>query len=155
MTTMTNQQTGSATNMQLKGKSNFLSNTKHGDTSGGPILAVVVSVVRKVYEMAQIQHNRSRYQAGCRCDVCRKAQSDSRKRLRQRKNAGRQLRLAAPPAAGPGTGSATLVSDAVQLELDTLGVAESRPGLAAAALAMAAISIKSFTSRSSPRRLGG
>jgi hypothetical protein len=93
--------------------------------------------------MAEIHnevHNRSRYQAGCKCDVCRKAQSDYRKRLRQRKNAGRQLGLAAPVDAGPAAASSTPVSDAVRLELDMLGgAAEIRPGLAAAAMAMAAI----------------
>ena len=92
--------------------------------------------------MAEIRnevHNRSRYQAGCHCDVCRKAQSDYRKRLRQRKNAGRQLGLAASVDAGPATGSSTPVGDAVQRELDALGAAESRPGLAAAAMVMAAI----------------
>ena len=107
--------------------------------------------------MAEIHnevHNRSRYQAGCHCDVCRKAQSDYRKRLRQRKNAGRQLGLAAPVDAGPATGSSTPVSDAVQLELDALGAAESRPGLAAAALAMAAILDKELYVAQQPAAAG-
>ena len=32
-------------------------------------------------------HNRTRYEAGCRCDRCRKAQSDYRKDLRLRSKA--------------------------------------------------------------------
>ena len=88
-------------------------------------------------------HNRTRYLAGCRCEVCKAAQSKYRRDRRQKGNAEKVAPrviasvpdLPAPPAPG-GEGS---VLDAVNEELGKLTTTAERPGLAAAARAMARV----------------
>ena len=89
-------------------------------------------------------HNRTRYLAGCRCDRCRKAQSDYRKDLRRRSKSKQPTEraltsvpsLPKPPApppterAHPGP-----VEAGVRAEIE--GLTAKRPGLVEGALAMA------------------
>jgi hypothetical protein len=91
-------------------------------------------------------HNRTRYLAGCRCDRCRKAQSDYRKDLRRRSKSkqptGRALTsVPSPPKppAPPPTECAHLgpVEAGVLAEIEGLTTAAKRPGLVEGALAMA------------------
>jgi hypothetical protein len=94
------------------------------------------------------QHNRTSYAHGCRCEQCRAAQATYLKDYRARRRAaGAPLTVArqltrvvkhdsASPGAPEGAGS---VVGAVCAELDGLPGAKARPGLAAAAVAMAAI----------------
>ena len=88
-------------------------------------------------------HNRTRYKAGCRCDRCRKAQSDYRKDLRLRSKArvpaGTRSTLKSVPAlpssyalSKPGR-----VESAVLAEIEGLTTAVERPALAKGARAMA------------------
>lgn len=85
-------------------------------------------------------HNRRRYNQGCRCDVCRKAQADYAKQRRQNKT-GEKLGVApavqvqAPASEAPPVDGEVLA--AVDRELDQLTSTESRPGLAATARALA------------------
>jgi hypothetical protein len=81
-----------------------------------------------------VGHGRERYRRGCRCDECKEAQRVYQRVYRERHALG----LTQPPptaensAVDPGP-----VELAVQSELATLVSAESRPALAAVALAMA------------------
>ena len=70
-------------------------------------------------------HNRTRYLAGCRCDRCRKAQSDYRKDLRRRSKSKQPTERAHP---GP-------LETGVRAEI--AGLTAKRPGLVEGALAMA------------------
>ncbi len=94
-----------------------------------------------------LEHGRTRYTRGCRCEVCKAAERDY-----QRNRYQRQRGLAADDAADtPGLVlTAVTGSDAdssgdgpvvagVQAELDAASAAAERPGLAAIALALAAI----------------
>ncbi|CPW40767.1 Uncharacterised protein [Mycobacteroides abscessus subsp. abscessus] len=95
-------------------------------------------------------HNRTRYLAGCRCDQCKLANSEYRKELRQRKKgaeqSGRKLAsVRSMPANAGGEQSAPRapvigdVQQGVIAEIDTLGVAASRPGLVQTAYALARV----------------
>jgi hypothetical protein len=89
-----------------------------------------------------LTHGRTRYTRGCRCNVCKAAERDyQRNRYRRRRGlpvdppdhpAPAALSAASPPRDGPAV-------VAVQAELDAGALAAERPGLAAVALALAAI----------------
>ena len=94
-----------------------------------------------------LEHGRTRYTRGCRCELCKAAERDY-----QRNRYQRQRGLATDDAADtPGpvltvvTGSDADSSDdgpvvaAVHAELDAAPAAGERPGMAAIALALAAI----------------
>ena len=90
-----------------------------------------------------LEHGRTRYTRGCRCDVCRAAERDY-----QRNRYRRQRGLPAdPPEPWKVTAIGSLpisshddsVVAAVRAELDAAPVAVERPGLTAVALALAAI----------------
>ena len=91
----------------------------------------------------------SSYAAGCRCDLCKRAAADARRERRRREReavgeldpadmGGRPL--VSIPECGPSTSDYLHIGvvEAVSLEIDGLG-ANLRPGLAAAALALARI----------------
>jgi hypothetical protein len=85
-------------------------------------------------------HNRRRYNQGCRCDVCRKAQADYAKQRRQNKTGEKlgvvpSVQVQAPVGEAPSFDGEVLA--AVDKELDQLTSTESRPGLAATARALA------------------
>lgn len=89
-----------------------------------------------------IEHGRTRYGRGCRCNVCKAAERDyQRNRYRRR---GLPIDPPAPwkptviesPPISSSDGS---VVAAVRAELDATPSAVARPGLAAVALALAAI----------------
>lgn len=97
-------------------------------------------------------HNRTRYLAGCRCDTCRKANSDYRRDLNRRKQEQKLTAVAElptpeqspPPAQPPATREDEAPArDSVQAkireELDALAAIDEHPGLAATALAMGRI----------------
>jgi hypothetical protein len=105
----------------------------------------------------QIMHEsahgmRRSYKAGCRCDLCKQAENEYRRGLRQRRReeVGEFVTRAVPSlslvAGGGGaaltSGNAANISGAVEsavsLEIEGLG-AISRPGIAAAALALARV----------------
>ena len=81
-------------------------------------------------------HNRTRYLKGCRCDVCRRAQSEYRKKNRRDHTARRLAEVPAVPEQRHSDGS---VAGAVRQELDGLAGVEQRPGMVAVTLAMAKI----------------
>jgi hypothetical protein len=90
-----------------------------------------------------LEHGRTRYTRGCRCDVCTAAERDYQ-RDRYRRQRGLPVDPSGPtklnesdpqPASSPG-GS---VVAAVRAELATAGAAVERPGLTAVALALAEI----------------
>jgi hypothetical protein len=87
--------------------------------------------------MSTTHGTRSRYLAGCRCDDCKDAQRRYQQRYRERRISGTpQLQPTAvaqlpQPDRGP-------VESGVREEIDGL-VAEARPGLAQAALALARV----------------
>lgn len=96
--------------------------------------------------MTTTPHGRGRYTKGCRCGVCREANRQYARQYRAKS----PLQLVAekptpPPNGEPVITSMTLtpiepstaVREAIQAQLDELGVAESRPGLAAIALKLA------------------
>jgi hypothetical protein len=91
--------------------------------------------------MTTIEHGRTRYARGCRCNVCKSAERVyQRNRYRRRglpvdppdHPAPAVLSAVSPPRDGP-------VVVAVQAELDAGALAGERPGLAAVALALGAI----------------
>jgi hypothetical protein len=77
---------------------------------------------------------RASYVGGCRCDDCRAAES-AYQRGRRRK--APLAAVPALPAAPPEAEQPGRVEAAVQAEIDGLSTAAKRPGLVAAALAMA------------------
>lgn len=96
---------------------------------------------------------RARYKSGCHCDACKLAESTYQRQRRQAKKGEVQAeargihvapvsRLGASPAApvvipprsGPGD-----VELGVMAEVDALGIAEKRPGLAQTAYALARV----------------
>lgn len=93
---------------------------------------------------------RSSYKAGCRCDLCKQAESTYRRQLRQRhrEDVGlftarsvTGLSLVNGAAEYPISGSvntAGLVESAVSEEIAAMGT-QTRPGLAAVALALARV----------------
>jgi hypothetical protein len=90
-----------------------------------------------------LEHGRTRYARGCRCDVCKAAERDyQRERYRRR----RGLPVGEPDpstlsvlTASPDSSHDGSVVAAVRAELDAAPEAAERPGLAAAALVLAAI----------------
>ena len=107
-------------------------------------------------------HNRTRYLAGCRCDRCRKAQSDYRNDLRRRSKSKQPTERAltsvpsppkppAPPPTEP-TGPGR-VEAAVLEEIDGLTTAQKRPGLVQAALAMARLLDSPITTAQHPQAM--
>lgn len=105
---------------------------------------------------ASVNHGVAGYNAGCRCARCKVANSDYRKDLRRRKDEAmgepaNVFRLAtgsgensvtsgngSQACMSGGLGSANNVVAAVRAEIDALGEA-ARPGLAAAAIALAEV----------------
>jgi hypothetical protein len=94
----------------------------------------------------QVQvHNRTKYKAGCRCDVCRKAQSDYRKDLRLRSKARVPAGTVSSLKSVPSLPSASKpskpgqVESAVLAEIEGLTSAVRRPGLVESARAMARV----------------
>ena len=89
-----------------------------------------------------LEHGRTRYTRGCRCDVCKAAQRDYQ-RNRYRCRSGLPVKPEGPPplivASADGQGEAGPVESAVQAELHSLHAATDRPGLAQTALALARI----------------
>jgi hypothetical protein len=83
--------------------------------------------------MSDNEHDRNAYILGCRCATCTAANKEYQIAYRRRSRMKRKV-TAGVEDSGPGR-----VEAAVQLEVDQLGVAEQRPGLVAAALAMARI----------------
>ena len=90
-----------------------------------------------------LEHGRTRYARGCRCDVCRSAERDYQ-RNRYRRQHGLPVEPPDPPE--PNGVYSHLVSPpggcvvtAVHAELDVAPAAAERPGLTAVALALAAI----------------
>ena len=90
-----------------------------------------------------LEHGRTRYTRGCRCGVCKAAERDY-----QRNRYRRQRGLPVDPPDPPRLNVVNLppvyshdgsVVAAVRTELDAAPAAVERPGLAAAALALAAI----------------
>ena len=93
--------------------------------------------------------SRQSYKGGCRCDLCKQAESQYKRDLRRRQREAvgefvtRDVTLSLVPG---GSGAANVravytggpVESAVSLEIEELG-AHQRPGLAAAAFAMARI----------------
>ena len=83
--------------------------------------------------IADKPHGRTRYNAGCRCGVCKQANRDHQRRRRAK-------RLTAVP---PAEGSDQLefidgrVTEAVRAQLAQTTAAQDRPGLAAIALVLA------------------
>src|SRR6185312_2460161 len=90
-------------------------------------------------------HNRTRYKSGCRCDRCRKAQSDYRKDLRLRSKARvpagtvSTLKSVPPLPSSSKPSKPGRVEAAVLAELEGLTSAVKRPGLVASARAMARV----------------
>jgi hypothetical protein len=90
-----------------------------------------------------LEHGRTRYTRGCRCDVCKAAERDYQ-RNRYRRQRGLpvdppdppKLSVVESPSVSSNEGSAVA---AVRAELGATPAAAERPGLAAAALALAAI----------------
>ena len=89
--------------------------------------------------MTTTPHGRARYTKGCRCGVCREAN-----RAYGRKYRARRVIHAVPDAqadtedtAGTEQPQTGIVVAAVQAQLDDLGTAEHRPGLAAIAVKLA------------------
>lgn len=90
-----------------------------------------------------LEHGRTRYTRGCRCDVCRAAERDYQ-RDRYRRQRGQPADLLDPPKLNvvdsqPGSSPDGSVVAAVRAELATAAAAVERPGLTAVALALAAI----------------
>lgn len=87
-------------------------------------------------------HNRTRYLAGCRCDECKAAQSKYRKERRQKENAEKaapRVMVSVPDLPTSPASESFSVLDAVNEELSNLSTTAERPGLAAAARAMAMV----------------
>lgn len=87
--------------------------------------------------MASKCGTRRRYIDGCRCDECRAANRTYQREWAANRGSGQPVVSIAPssvPAEGPGA-----VEVAVNLELDGLAQAVSRPGLTQTALALARI----------------
>ncbi len=88
-------------------------------------------------------HNRTRYLAGCRCDVCKEAQAAYRRDLRIRKTeeaaGGQPVSSVKSAPKGPTVWEPGAVTKGVEAELEGYVGAEKRPGLAATALALAAV----------------
>jgi hypothetical protein len=90
-----------------------------------------------------LDHGRTRYTRGCRCDVCKAAERDYQ-RNRYRRQRGlpvdpphpQELNVVDSPLISSLDG---FVVAAVRAELDATAAAAERPGVAAAALALAAI----------------
>ena len=89
-------------------------------------------------------HNRTRYLAGCRCDRCRKAQSDYRKDLRRRSKSKQPTERALTsvpslpkPPAPPPTERAHPGPVETGVRAEIAGLTAKRPGLVEGALAMA------------------
>lgn len=95
-------------------------------------------------------HNRTRYLAGCRCDTCKKAQSEYRRDLRRRKNAEKagvpapqsgSLSAVPPPRSDPPDAPAAPDEDSVEAqvrrEIEGFATAEEKPGRVAMAIALA------------------
>ncbi|MFD7045653.1 hypothetical protein [Rhodococcus jostii] len=85
-------------------------------------------------------HNRTRYLAGCRCEVCKSAQSVYRRELSARKAAGKPVRpvLVQMPSQDVSTVDGESVEAAVGREIGMLDTSK-RPGLVATAIALARI----------------
>jgi len=82
--------------------------------------------------MTTTAHGRGRYTRGCRCAVCRRANREYARKRRATK-----LRAVPELAAQPEQPASGVVVAAVQAQIDRLGAAESRPGLAAIAVCLA------------------
>lgn len=90
-----------------------------------------------------VQHgSRTRYNAGCRCDLCKQASRDYDKLRRQRMLASKQAPAtvyALPTPASSEVGEVGRVEAAVMAEIDALSTAGSRPSLVEAARSMAKV----------------
>jgi hypothetical protein len=90
-----------------------------------------------------LDHGRTRYTRGCRCDVCRAAERDYQ-RNRYRRQRGLSVDPPDPPKPNvvesqPISSHDGCVVAAVRAELGAAPAAAERPGLTAVALALAAI----------------
>ena len=90
-----------------------------------------------------LEHGRTRYTRGCRCDECKAAERDYQ-RNRYRRQRGLPVDPPDPPVLNvvdsqPVSSLNGSVVAAVRAELNAVPAAAERPGLAAAALALAAI----------------
>ncbi len=80
-------------------------------------------------------HGRSRYNAGCRCGVCRAANRDHSRRRRSKHHL---QPVSAPPAeASPAEFISGRVTEAVAAQLADTAAAHERPGLYAIAIRLA------------------
>ena len=82
--------------------------------------------------LADAPHGRGRYNRGCRCGTCRKANRDY---ARSRRSKHLQP-VTTPPPASPEKSGPGRVAAAVRAQLDALGPVD-RPGLVAVALVLA------------------
>lgn len=96
--------------------------------------------------MTTTPHGRARYTKGCRCGVCREANRQYQRKYRAKSPLHLVADKPTPPRSGEPviTGvtltpieASTAVREAVQAQLDELGVTDSRPGLSAIALKLA------------------
>jgi len=90
-----------------------------------------------------LEHGRTRYTRGCRCDDCKAAERDYQ-RDRYRRQRGLPVDPSGPSKLNvvqlqPDSSPDGIVVAAVRAELDAASAAIERPGLTAVALALAAI----------------
>lgn len=85
--------------------------------------------------IADKPHGRSRYNAGCRCGVCRAANRDHSRRRRSKHH----LQPVSAPATAPPPAEFTSgrVTDGVTAQLADTAAAQERPGLYAVAIRLA------------------
>lgn len=95
--------------------------------------------------MAADHGTRSRYNAGCKCELCANAERQYKRdrRAKKREQAGTSAPAASviaqlPAAAAPATESGETVEQSVQREIDKRDTS-ARPGLVATALALARV----------------
>lgn len=100
-------------------------------------------------------HNRTRYLKGCRCEICKAAQAEYRRNLKQRKAEGKPVRpvVVAMPTEDVSTAAVESVEDAVRREIDMLDTSK-RPGLVATALALARVLDKPSATAQHPSAAG-
>ena len=89
-----------------------------------------------------LEHGRTRYTRGCRCDDCKAAERDYLRERYQRRRGLPDVRPEDPlqiVVSGDGQGRVGLVEAAVQAELHASNAGTDRPGTAQIALALARI----------------
>ena len=89
-----------------------------------------------------LEHGRTRYTRGCRCDDCKAAEREYQRERYQRRRGLPDVRPEDPRqimVSADGQGRAGLVEAAVQAELHASSAGTDRPGIAQIALALARI----------------